>query len=196
MSTEDSARNGEEVRVAGLSVPVAPAPRIRLSARMPEPRLTGFGAVILRLMLSRGMWEWTALSSAMAEKGHDFKPPRISNWGYGRHAVDHSFLRPFSETLGVDEDERTILAIAFAYGQDRYPDETSVMRSSNGRCEMAVGPPPRSARMGRDRPHSPTSMVGCIPRWVKTRIDAHSSEEVGQHGRHRQEDQRSGDEGR
>jgi hypothetical protein len=79
MSTEDSARNGEEVRVAGLSVPVAPAPRIRLSARMPEPRLTGFGAVILRLMLSRGMWEWTALSSAMTEKGHDFKPPRISN---------------------------------------------------------------------------------------------------------------------
>lgn len=40
------------------------------------------------------------------------------------------------------------------------------------------------------------SMVWCIPRWVKTRIDTHASKKGDQHGRHRQEDQRGGYEGR
>jgi hypothetical protein len=37
-------------------------------------------------------------------------------------------------------------------------------------------------------------MVGCILRQVKTPIDTHTSEKGDQHGRHRQEGQRGGDE--
>jgi hypothetical protein len=37
-----------------------------------------------------------------------------------------------------------------------------------------LGPSPRSRRMGRDRSHSPASMVGCVLRGVKTRIDTHA----------------------
>ena len=117
---------------------------------------------------------------------------------YGRQSkAEHD--APFTiyelETLR-HEGERTILAIAFAYGQDGYPDEdlgdALVERAPRDSGRAA----PICRRMGRDRTYSPASMVGCLLRWVKTRIDARASEKGYQHGRHRQENQGGGDEGR
>jgi hypothetical protein len=83
-----------------------------------EAGLTVFGAAILELMASRGITGWNSLSSLMKSKGYDFKPPRISNWAYGRHAVSHEFTRAFATTLDLDEAEKVKLAKAFTFGQD------------------------------------------------------------------------------
>jgi hypothetical protein len=60
---------------------------------------------------------WSALSRLLAEHGYDYKPLRISNWAYGRHAAPHAFPMALREVLQLDEEEAALLAKAFAYGQ-------------------------------------------------------------------------------
>lgn len=81
-------------------------------------KLTVFGATMLELMGKRGITGWTSLSDHLAKGGYDFKPPRISNWAYGRHPVSGDFARAFASTLELDEEEATRLALAFTYKQD------------------------------------------------------------------------------
>lgn len=92
---------------------------------MPDEELGGrnssitlFGAVLLELMAKRGLRRWTDLSAELARVGYEFKPPRISNWAYGRHAVDKDFGKAVSDALLLDDDEKTQLAMAFLFGQD------------------------------------------------------------------------------
>jgi hypothetical protein len=79
--------------------------------------LTVFGATLLELMARRGPMGWAALSRLLGEHGYDFKPPRITNWAYGRHAAPHAFPVALREVLQLDEKEAALLAKAFAYGQ-------------------------------------------------------------------------------
>jgi len=81
-------------------------------------QLTVFGATILELMARRGIRQWKALSVLLEEAGHHYTPQRISNWAYGRHAVDRSFGRAFNEVMNLTEDERHQLADAFVFGQE------------------------------------------------------------------------------
>jgi hypothetical protein len=83
-----------------------------------QATLTVFGATILELMATRGITGWNSLSTLMLRYGYDFKPPRISNWAYGRHAVSRSFAHAFAATLELDEAEKVKLAKAFTFGQD------------------------------------------------------------------------------
>jgi hypothetical protein len=82
-----------------------------------EQLLTVFGATVLELMARRGIMGWAALSRLLAEHGYDYKPPRISNWAYGRHAAAAAFPVALREVLQLDEEEAALLAKAFAYGQ-------------------------------------------------------------------------------
>jgi hypothetical protein len=81
-------------------------------------RLTVFGATVLELMGKRGITNWTVLSARLKAHGYDFKPPRISNWAYGRHAVNRKFGRALAEVLELNKEERNHLAEAFLFGQD------------------------------------------------------------------------------
>jgi hypothetical protein len=85
---------------------------------MADQPLTVFGATLLELMARRGITGWNSLSSLMSSKGYDFKPWRISNWAYGRHAPPCAFPVALREVLQLDEEEAALLAEAFAYGQD------------------------------------------------------------------------------
>jgi hypothetical protein len=82
-----------------------------------EQPLTVFGATVLELMARRGIMGWAALSRLLAEHGYDYKPPRISNWAYGRHTIVPAFPMALREVLQLDEEEAALLAKAFAYGQ-------------------------------------------------------------------------------
>jgi hypothetical protein len=84
---------------------------------MADQPLTVFGATVLELMARRGITGWNSLSSLMADKGYDFKSPRISNWAYGRHAAPSAFPVVLREVLQLDEEEAALLAEAFTYGQ-------------------------------------------------------------------------------
>jgi hypothetical protein len=84
---------------------------------MADQLLTVFGATVLELMARRRITGWNSLSSLMADKGYDFKPPRISNWAYGRHAPPCAFPVALREVLQLDEKEEALLAKAFTYGQ-------------------------------------------------------------------------------
>jgi hypothetical protein len=85
-------------------------------ADQPQP-LTVFGATLLELMARRGIMSWRALSRLLAEHGYDYKPARISNWAYGRHAIVPAFPMTLREVLQLDDEEETLLAKAFTYGQ-------------------------------------------------------------------------------
>ena len=82
-----------------------------------DRRLTVFGAVVLELMLSRGIRTWVELSARLRERGHDFSAARMGSWSYGRHAADRTFPSALAEVLGLNREERARLADAFAYGQ-------------------------------------------------------------------------------
>jgi hypothetical protein len=69
-------------------------------------------------MARRGPMGWAAHSRLLAEHGYDFKPPRITNWAYGRHAAPSAFPLALREVLQLDEEEAALLAEAFTYGQD------------------------------------------------------------------------------
>jgi hypothetical protein len=84
---------------------------------MADQPLTVFGATLLELMARRGITGWNSLSSLMSSKGYDFKPPRISNWAYGRHTIVPAFHMALREVLQLDEEEEALLAKAFTYGQ-------------------------------------------------------------------------------
>jgi hypothetical protein len=84
---------------------------------MADQPLTVFGATVLELMARRGPMGWAALSRLLAEHGYDFKPPRITNWAYGRHAAPSAFPVALREVLQLDEEEAALLAEAFTYGQ-------------------------------------------------------------------------------
>jgi hypothetical protein len=85
---------------------------------MADQPITVFGATVLELMARRGIMGWSALSRLLAEHAYDYKPPRISNWAYGRHAAPSAFPVALREVLQLDEEEAALLAEAFAYGQD------------------------------------------------------------------------------
>jgi hypothetical protein len=84
---------------------------------MADQPLTVFGATVLEFMARRGPMGWAALSRLLAEHGYDFKPPRIMNWAYGRHAAPSAFPLALREVLQLDEEEAALLAEAFTYGQ-------------------------------------------------------------------------------
>jgi hypothetical protein len=81
--------------------------------------LTVFGATVLELMASRGLRTWVELSARLAGEGFDFKPSRISNWAFGRHAANRYFGHALATTLRLTQEERQQLADAFLFGQDQ-----------------------------------------------------------------------------
>jgi hypothetical protein len=84
----------------------------------PFQPLTVFGATVLELMARRGIMDWSALSRLLAEHGYHFTQARMSNWAYGRHAAPSAFPVALKEVLQLDDEEETLLARAFTYGQD------------------------------------------------------------------------------
>lgn len=90
-------------------------------------KLTVFGVTVLELMSRRGLRTWTALSERLEDHGYDFKPSRMSNWAFGRHAVDRHFGHALADALGLTAEERQRLADAFLYGQDTVIDGSGVM---------------------------------------------------------------------
>ncbi len=94
--------------------------------------LTVFGAVVLELMLGRGIRTWVELSALFREHGYDFKAPRMGSWSYGRHPADKLFPSALAEVLGLNSGERTRLAHAFTYGQDIEVSGPESWRSSAG----------------------------------------------------------------
>lgn len=86
----------------------------------PESGLTVFGACLLELMARRGVRTWADLSIMLRTRSYYFTPQRISNWAYGRHAVSNDFSAAIRETLGLEDEEITQLAMAFTYGQNKF----------------------------------------------------------------------------
>lgn len=80
-------------------------------------QLTRFGAALLKIMAARGRREIVQLHADLKKKGKDYKPSRISNWLYGRHAVDVNFPDDLHEVYQLNEQEYIQLALAFTFGQ-------------------------------------------------------------------------------
>jgi hypothetical protein len=89
-----------------------------------EPRMTVFGAVVGELMLERDIRSWTDLSRLLEAHGHYFEASRLSGWAYGQHDADWRFVRAFAEVLRLEAEERTRLAMTFAYGQGERVNES------------------------------------------------------------------------
>jgi hypothetical protein len=87
-------------------------------------RMTVFGAVVGELMLERDIRSWTDLSKLLKAHGHSFEPSRLSGWAYGQHDVDWRFVRALAEVLRLKAEERTHLAMTFAYGQGERVNES------------------------------------------------------------------------
>ena len=89
-----------------------------------EPRMTVFGAVVGELMLGRDIRSWTDLGRLLEAHGHDLEASRLSGWAYGQHDADWRFVRAFAEALRLEAEERTRLAMTFAYGQGERVNES------------------------------------------------------------------------
>jgi len=76
------------------------------------------------LMLERDIRSWTDLSKLLKAHGHSFEASRLSGWAYGQHDVDWRFVRALAEVLRLQADERTRLAMTFAYGQGERVNES------------------------------------------------------------------------
>ncbi len=89
-----------------------------------ELRMTVFGAVVGELMLERDIRSWTDLSKLLEAHGHSFEASRLSGWAYGHRDVDWRFVRALAEVLRLEAEERTRLAMTFAYGQGERVNES------------------------------------------------------------------------
>jgi hypothetical protein len=96
-------------------------------------KLTVFGATVLELMSRRGLRTWTALSALLEDSAFYYKPSRISNWAFGRHAVDRYFGHALATALDLTPEERGRLADAFLFGQD-VPIGLEVKLPSGSEC--------------------------------------------------------------
>lgn len=94
-------------------------------------QLTVFGATVLELMARRGIRNWSTLSTLLEEHNYNFKPSRISNWAYGRHAVDPEFGRALAVVLDLDTSARGELAEAFLFGQREKVNGAELATSSS-----------------------------------------------------------------
>jgi hypothetical protein len=97
---------------------------VNIGTMMEEPRMTVFGAVVGELMLERDIRSWTDLSKLLKAHGHSVEASRLSGWAYGQHDVDWRFVRALAEVLRLQADERTRLAMTFAYGQGERVNES------------------------------------------------------------------------
>ncbi len=95
--------------------------------------MTVFGSVVVQLMAPRGLRRWSELRERLARGGAEFVYTSITNWVYGRHAVNREFPLALDRILGLTQEERTRLALAFLFGQHVYAgskeaDESEVLR--------------------------------------------------------------------
>jgi hypothetical protein len=88
-----------------------------MGAMADDPRMTVFGAVVGELMLGRDIRSWMDLSRLLKARGHNFQASRLSGWAYGQHDADWRFVRALADVLRLEAEERTRLAMTFAYGQ-------------------------------------------------------------------------------
>jgi hypothetical protein len=108
--------------------------------------LTVFGATVLELMSRRGLRTWTALSALLEDYGFYYKPSRISNWAFGRHAVDRYFGHALATALDLTPDERGRLADAFLFGQDKPISEVKLLAGSSRTSPSECLPVPETKR--------------------------------------------------
>jgi hypothetical protein len=100
------------------------ARRVNIGIVAEKPRMTVFGAVVGELMLERDIRSWMDLSKLLKAHGHNFEGSRLSGWAYGQHDVDWRFVRALAEVLRLQAEQRTRLAMTFAYGQGERVNES------------------------------------------------------------------------
>ncbi len=88
--------------------------------------MTVFGHEVWVLSAKRGITRQRDLARLVGEtSGGEVSPETVRNYLYGRSVVHHRFVKGLAEALRLDDEERTRLALVFAYHQD---EEVSLER--------------------------------------------------------------------
>lgn len=80
--------------------------------------LSEFGQTLQNLMEEKGIRTQGQLIEALREKaGAQISQQRLSNWIYGKTAVNREFPEQVAVALDLSGKEKMTLAFAFAFGQ-------------------------------------------------------------------------------
>ncbi len=92
------------------------------SGRSRQP-YTGFGRYVRRLMSDRDIRSWSELERLIQSKtGNRHLHQSMSKYAAGKVQVPNAFTRDFAATLELDPDERTELAVKYAYHSHATPE--------------------------------------------------------------------------
>jgi transcriptional regulator with XRE-family HTH domain len=83
---------------------------------MEERGYTWFGEVLHEILRSRG-YSQSAFAREAQARGYDYRQNSISNWMRGVHAAPRDLPTLLDHLYDLGDQERTELALAFAYGQ-------------------------------------------------------------------------------
>lgn len=83
---------------------------------------TGFGKALRQLMWDRDIRSWTQLEEIIFRKtGVRYSHQSMSKYAAGTSAIPPEFVKAFSSTLDLSEDEKSDLAEQYTYHSQ--PDE-------------------------------------------------------------------------